>query len=331
MRPPTPPPTFAGRSIRAVTIETGIGAMVLRDWERRFGFPAPERRPGSDRRIYSAADVARLKLIKGALDVGYRIGDVVDRPNEELEGIVHRPAESLGPPAPPGDAGLDPEPFVKLLAAERVDDLEAQIRRVKATYDAKRFVTAFAHPLVVAIGCAWEEARIGVRHEHLASEALTTVMRQMLAEVQPTGTSPTILLATLPGDVYTLPLLFVSLYLAASGAKVRMLGGRTPADELVKAAAAMKVEVVGIPISEDVAPDVGRRALRRIRSALPPEVCLWVGGLGAPALGLEPRVARTLLAWPEIDAALDEARKERLALLQRHRAGAFATAPTKGR
>ena len=59
--------SVSGETIRVVAKRTGLGMDTLRAWERRYGFPKPERRPGSNRRIYSPAAVERLASLLVAL------------------------------------------------------------------------------------------------------------------------------------------------------------------------------------------------------------------------------------------------------------------------
>lgn len=294
-----------GSTIRAVELESGISAMTLRDWERRFGFPAPERRPGSDRRLYSRADVARLKLVKRALEHGYRIGDVVTKTNLELEAIGASPVSSRESVR----RHTDIESLVLLLAEERTEELENQIRLAAATYEPTSFVVDFAEPFMVAVGKAWEEARLSIRHEHLASEALVTALRELYARVQPSGTHPVILLTTLPGEPYSLPLSFVALYLAALGAKTRLLGCETPVDEIVDAARAMRVDVVGVSVSHATDTRTTLRSLARLRAGLPSAMTTWVGGTGAAALRLDQDVAQTLTDWESVTLAVMRMRR----------------------
>lgn len=58
--------SMAVASIRVVSNRTGIPADTLRIWERRYGFPKPERTPGGSR-VYTDEDVARLQLVNRAL------------------------------------------------------------------------------------------------------------------------------------------------------------------------------------------------------------------------------------------------------------------------
>jgi len=58
-------------SIAAVERDTGLSKDTLRVWEKRYGFPCPERdRQGE--RSYPIDQVERLRLIKRLLDVGHR-------------------------------------------------------------------------------------------------------------------------------------------------------------------------------------------------------------------------------------------------------------------
>src|ERR1700761_3176522 len=48
---------------------------TIRMWERRYGILDPERTPGGGR-LYSQADVARLSLLREAVERGHAIGTV---------------------------------------------------------------------------------------------------------------------------------------------------------------------------------------------------------------------------------------------------------------
>ena len=64
--------TSASYPIRAVSKMTGIGIDTLRAWERRHGAVTPTR---DDRgRMYTDADIARLRLLRGAVEHRHAIG-----------------------------------------------------------------------------------------------------------------------------------------------------------------------------------------------------------------------------------------------------------------
>lgn len=82
--------------IGAVAKRTGITPECLRAWERRYGLEPAER--AGHTRFYSASQVQRLTTIKGLLDQGHPISQVIHMPAEELERRLR----------PPGARRLDP-------------------------------------------------------------------------------------------------------------------------------------------------------------------------------------------------------------------------------
>src|SRR6478609_7318657 len=79
-----------GYSIRVASRLTGVSSDTLRMWERRYGFPKPERNE-SQVRVYSDADIERLVLVSRALKAGFRSGEVIHRGTEELRGLLVSP------------------------------------------------------------------------------------------------------------------------------------------------------------------------------------------------------------------------------------------------
>src|SRR3954463_10669869 len=82
-----------GYSIRVASRLTGVSSDTLRMWERRYGFPKPERNE-SQVRVYTDADIERLVLISRALKAGYRSGEVIHRDSEELRKLLVASAQA---------------------------------------------------------------------------------------------------------------------------------------------------------------------------------------------------------------------------------------------
>ena len=79
--------------IRAVSKQTGISIDTLRAWERRYQVVSPQRDERG--RLFSAADVRRLKLLRAAVDQGHAIGQLAAL----IEGVfVRKPMQQLGHP-----------------------------------------------------------------------------------------------------------------------------------------------------------------------------------------------------------------------------------------
>jgi DNA-binding transcriptional MerR regulator len=72
------------RSIRAVSLLTGIKTSTLRSWETRHGVPEPVSSDGG-RRLYSDADIERLVLIAALIEKGDGIGELASLTVAELQ------------------------------------------------------------------------------------------------------------------------------------------------------------------------------------------------------------------------------------------------------
>ena len=72
--------------IRAVSKLTGVAIDTLRAWERRHSAVTPIR---DDRgRMYTDADIARLRLLRGAVEQGHSIGRLAGLTDAELRQLA---------------------------------------------------------------------------------------------------------------------------------------------------------------------------------------------------------------------------------------------------
>lgn len=296
----------SGHSIAVASRLSGVPIETLRAWERRYGFPSPERVEGTNRRLYSESDIARLRSITRALAQGFRAGDVVRRDAREIEALLGASADERGAhdtaaastSSLPGVAHL-----VALLAADDVSAFDLELRRLAGALGPRAFVMEIAHPLAVEVGRAWEAGRVEVRQEHYASEALTTHLRLALGALQDVAGSPTVVLATLPGELHGLGLAMVALYLALSGAKPRILGVSTPVDQIAEAARALRADVVGLTLTPSSIGEELEPQLVALEHALPRGTRLWLGGSAAGEVAHTP-MREVVGDWLALDAAI---------------------------
>ena len=300
---PVAPPT--GSPIGVAAVRTGIAEETLRAWERRYGFPKPARRAGGSR-LYSEADIDKLQLLGRAIAAGFRPGDVVRLPEDELRRITDSAVRDAGEHRrAPARSGQDA--VGRIMEALRDDDaaeVASLLRESAAALGPKDFVIECAHPLIVRVGAAWAEGLLDVRHEHLASAYLQTELRSMLAQCREQARARVVLLTTLPEEPHSLPLDLVAVYLGSLGAAPRLLGASTPADQIAAAAVALRADAVGISVSSEAPRSSTQQELRALRAALPAHVHLWVGGSGARTTAPTTLHVRVVDSWPRIDDAL---------------------------
>ncbi|MFM2058763.1 MAG: hypothetical protein RLY71_3148 [Pseudomonadota bacterium] len=276
----SPPPL----TIAAVERDTRISKDTLRVWERRYGFPAPQRDSNGER-LYPVVQVHQLRHIKRLMDAGHRPGRIVGLPLEALEQLGH--ALQLPQPMPVQaalDAGTQPlGSLLLLLRRHEMSALRRSLTQALLRMGLGRFVTDLAAPLMVEVGRAWSQGELEIFEEHLCSETLETVLRAAMASApEPAvGSEPRVLLATLPTEAHGLGLLMADALFCVEGCHCMNLGTQTPLRDVVLAARAHRAQIVALSFS--VATNVNQAIdnLAELRAALADEVEIWVGSASA--------------------------------------------------
>jgi methanogenic corrinoid protein MtbC1 len=267
-------------TIAAVERDVGLSKDVLRVWERRYGFPVPNRDPHGER-LYPAEQVLRLRLLKRLMDLGHRPGRLMSTPVEELEALAAGSHDVKAADADAGSHELD-----ELFALVRHHDAAAYLQAMQqrlARQGLRQFVLDTVAPLTVQIGFAWQQGRLQVFQEHLYTESTARVLRQAIATV-PGGSEPRVLLTTLPKEPHEMGLLMVEAVLSLEGAQCISLGTQMPLMEIVEAVAAHQVDVVALSFSAAFPARQTRALLEQLRAALPGPAELWAGGAGVRKL-----------------------------------------------
>jgi len=263
-------------TIAAVERDVGVSKDVLRVWERRYGFPVPDRDPHGER-LYPAGQVLRLRLIKRLMDLGHRPGRLMSTSVNELEALAGGSQGVKGPGADTGSHELD-ELFALIRQHDGAAYLQAMQQRL-ARQGLRQFVQDTVAPLTVQIGFAWERGRLQVFEEHLFTELTARVLRQAIAAV-PGGSEPRVLLTTLPKEPHEMGLLMVEAVLSLEGAQCISLGTQMPLMEIVDAVAAHQVDIVALSFSAAFPARQTRALLEQLRAALSGTTELWAGGAG---------------------------------------------------
>jgi MerR family transcriptional regulator, light-induced transcriptional regulator len=289
-------------SIADVERETGLGKDTLRVWERRYGFPSPQR--GTKQvRLYSTEQLAQLRLIKNLMDNGARPHQVVGLPLSELQtqcAALLQPVQNRPDGAQPETAHDDvSEPCLQALEQGQTTQLKQLLQQQLLRHGLAHTIEHHISPLCVAVGHAWVQGRVSVYHEHLFTELVQSLLREAIASTaqhdQLLGrhlSGPKVLLTTTPGEPHQLGLLMAECFFALEGCERLMLGPCTPVADIALAAQQLKADVVALSFTiYSVRKDV-LASLSQLRQMLPANIQIWVGG-GAPALrrkGLPPGI-----------------------------------------
>jgi len=301
-------------SIAAVERDTGLSKDTLRVWERRYGFPSPAR-DALGERSYSFDQVEKLRTVKRLLDAGHRPGRVVSMSVDDLirlAATIGAPAsvrEALSTPSAPTE---DVNALVDTLRANDIGGLRHLLATTLSRIGLGRFVLEVVAPLNAEIGEAWMQGRLEVFQEHLYTESIQVVLRDALHHLQsPLKATPHVLLGTVSGEPHGLGLLMAEAVMALDGCRCTSLGVQTPVWDIVRAAAALSVDIVALSYTGCTNPNHVIDGLAELRAKLSPAIALWVGG-NAPVLHRRPvEGVRVIPTLDRLPPTLADWRRER--------------------
>jgi DNA-binding transcriptional MerR regulator/methylmalonyl-CoA mutase cobalamin-binding subunit len=289
-------------SIAAVERDTGLSKDTLRVWERRYGFPQPERDAYGER-VYPLEQLDKLRLVKRLMDQGFRPGKVIGHSTAELQ----RLAEGMTA-APRAVDALDPSDelalYLDCVTEHRLDDLRRQLSQVLPRLGLERFITEVVAPLTVTVGEAWARGQVQIFEEHLYTEAVQAILRGAIAAIPASAAPPRVLLTTLPQEPHGLGVLMAEAMVSLEGACCVPMGVQTPLWEIVAAARAQRIDIVALSFTAVVNPNHVIAGLTDLREQLPRSIEIWAGG-SAPVLRRRPpRHVRVLDSLGDVGPAL---------------------------
>jgi methylmalonyl-CoA mutase cobalamin-binding subunit len=276
-----------GHPIAVVAERTGLSQDVLRVWERRYQAVEP-RRDRAGQRIYSDADLRRLRLLHAATRGGRAIGSIARLSEKALlkmvtEDAAARAERALTSP-PPVDATEIVNTALKLTRSLEPGALDGHLRRAIMTLGLNGFLERVAVPLLRRIGDEWHAGRLSPALEHFGSSTLYDIIVERMRSFAPRPGAPSILIATPAGERHAIGAALVGAHAAVEGWRVIYLGADLPAGDIVDSAIATDVDIVALSVLyvEDAERVIGE--ILDIRARLPHKIPLFVGGAGAMSL-----------------------------------------------
>jgi DNA-binding transcriptional MerR regulator len=274
------PETSARYPIRAVSKLTGIGIDTLRAWERRYGAVTPVR---DDRgRMYTDADISRLRLLRGAVEHGHSIGRLAGLTDTELRRLgVTADANTASAVASTQRTSLDTAALTAALQKYDATAIDQQISRFAAVLPPLELLRDVLMPVLAQVGDEWHRGAARIAHEHLMSSTMRNILGSFLRLYARPDVSIRLLFATLAGERHEIGTLGAAMLAASSGLGVAYLGPDLPAGEIVESVKPAGAQVLVLGLTTTSAGKTRGRELRTIVRDLPKHVELWAGGRGA--------------------------------------------------
>jgi DNA-binding transcriptional MerR regulator len=279
--------------IRAVARLTGLSVDTLRAWERRYAAVVPKR--GGRGRVYSDADVDRLKQLATLVERGHAIGTVASLSAAELTRLIEG-SDALAAAREELPAA-DMTTLFRALDRYDLTAIESALARHAAVLPSRDLVFAVLLPVLRELGDRWESGRLSPAQEHLVSAIVRSVLGGLLRSIARGDGSPRVVFATPAGERHELCLLCAAVLAAAAGFGVIYLGPDLPAADI---AHAVKTSGATSVVLATTTPGAVTRAEARHLARLLSDIELWIGGPEAAALISDVGYGREVAAVDEL-------------------------------
>lgn len=212
-------------TIGTVSKLTGVGAITLRAWERRYGLIQPVRKD-SGHRLYTRGHIDQINRITALTQKGMRISQIR---REMLESETASAGE--------GGTGADHwrdylNGMLAAIIAFDEERLEEIYNEALSLHPIGLVTGKLLTPLLIELGLRWEGGEGAVAEEHFFAFYLRNKLGARYHHRPRGNQGPLILLAGLPDEYHEFGLLLFALAAHESGYRILPLGANMPLAEL---------------------------------------------------------------------------------------------------
>jgi DNA-binding transcriptional MerR regulator len=294
----------ASLHIQSVSRLTNLTVDTIRAWEKRYGAVSPVRGPAGQR-LFSADDIARLVLLKEAVDSGESISQVASLTTPQLRSFVQ--TEHLV-----GD--VDDAVIARLF--NRVRALESyqlahDLSLVSLSRSAVEFADDLVAPLMIEIAASARSVDESAIQELVLCACLHSISSLLFAKYSRRPGAAAIPFLTLPGERHSVPPLLAALAAAEAGYRSLYVGTEIAPHQIEALAKRSHAAAIGIYVG--VHNGDALRLLYDVQKRLPALV-VFVGRPRCAAPSIRTRLRRCANSSPSSRGSVtaDEARRRRL-------------------
>lgn len=252
--------------IRTVSSLTGVNAVTLRAWERRYGLVKPVRTAGGHR-LYTRENIDAIYRILAQLEKGVSISQVSDGAAESPESDAGRATDAWA--ASRQRMGGAIEQFDE-------DALEDAYNELLALYPLEMVTERVLVPLLRELGERWENRAGGVAEEHFFAVYLRNKLGARFHHRARRVSGPRLLAACLPGEHHEAGLFLFALAAHEHGFHPVLLGADMPLDQMAVAARRSRSAAIVLSGAVSPPPEVFAAGLPALVSAA--GVPVFIGG-----------------------------------------------------
>lgn len=290
---------MAGKyTVNEVEERTKVPASTLRQWERRYGFPLPER-SDAGYRLYSELDLEQIEGMKSYIEDGVPA-------SRAAELVKHQSAAPTGPRA---SGALSDELLAALIALDesRADEI---LSEAHALHTVETVMLELMQGVMFELGERWHRGEINTTTEHFASQYLQGRLRSLLSLTPARSKAAAVIVACAPQDQHELGALMLAVLLKRAGYRTYYVGADTPVRDLAEMAESLKPVAVMVSASLTASADRLVEARELFQNLAPVVV------FGGAAFDKRPELARSL-GGSYLSNNLSEAVREFTTLLEK--------------
>lgn len=224
-------------TVNEVEERTQVPASTLRQWERRYGFPMPER-SSSGYRLYSEHDLQQIQAMKRHIEDGV--------PASRAAELVKR--VGITPTGPRPVSELLKELTESLVA---LDDVRADqiLSEAHALHPVETVLVDLLQATMVEIGQRWHDGDLSITVEHFATAYVQGRLRALFNLSPNIRSAKSVVVACAPEDRHELGALTLAVFLRRAGFRVYYVGADTPVADLLEMTQRIKPDAVMVSAS----------------------------------------------------------------------------------
>jgi len=257
---------------------TGLSTHTLRMWEKRYAAVLPKRTDAGGR-LYTDADVERLRLLHKLVQSGHSIGGIANLPDGDLRGMTAAaPATSIET-ASQHLPGLR-ERVMAAIEHLRIQEAEQMLTSAALSTEPSEFLKSVVAPILVEVGERWERGELRMAHEHACSTLMRGLLFSLMRLYPANDAQRRVVVGTPAKEDHELGAMMVAMLAAMHGWSVLYLGPDLPAEEIAYAVNNFDADLLMLSVT-NLRPKESQREIAAIESEIHDRVRIVVGGPAA--------------------------------------------------
>ena len=257
---------------------TGLSTHTLRMWEKRYAAVLPKRTEAGGR-LYTDADVERLRLLHTLVQSGHSIGGIANLPDGDLRGMA-----AAAPRTSIQTASQHlPEFRDRVMAAIerlRIQEAEQMLTSAALSTEPSEFLKSVVAPILVEIGERWKRGELRIAHEHACSTLMRGLLFSLMRLYPANDAQRRVVVGTPAKEDHELGAMMVAMLAAMHGWSVLYLGPDLPAEEIAYAVNDINADLLMLSVT-NLRPKESQREIAAIESEISERVRILVGGPAA--------------------------------------------------